>query len=125
MAIPHFAKGKGSTTFAKIMASRLLFHSSKRATGMFLGRNVLQGTGLSPLALRTMSSATSQSPALFISDKRYGKEHTTEEIGGFIKGFQDGKVKDYQMSAWLMAVCLVSSGGRREEGGERREGDFP
>ena len=79
---------------------------------MLFGRSVVQGTGLRSLALRTMSSATTQSPALFISDKRYGKEHTTEEIGDFIKGFQDGKVKDYQMSAWLMAVCLVSSGGR-------------
>jgi len=62
------------------------------------------------LAKRANSSdAATQSPALFISDKRYEKEHTTTEIRNFIKGFQNGKVKDYQMSAWLMAVCLVSS----------------
>ena len=53
------------------------------------------------------TSATSKSPSAFISDKRYGKEHTTEEIASFVDNFHKGQVKDYQMTAWLMAVCLV------------------
>ncbi|GMI16386.1 hypothetical protein TrLO_g12931 [Triparma laevis f. longispina] len=48
----------------------------------------------------------SQSPAAFISDKRYGKAHTGDEIMSFIDRYQRNEVKDYQMSAWLMAVCL-------------------
>lgn len=37
--------------------------------------------------------------------KRIGKEHTKEEIKFIIDGLMDGSVPDYQMSAWLMAVC--------------------
>lgn len=37
--------------------------------------------------------------------KRNGKEHTKEEIKFIIDGLQDGSVPDYQMAAWLMAVC--------------------
>ena len=37
--------------------------------------------------------------------KRNGREHTKDEIAFIINGLQDGSVPDYQMSAWLMAVC--------------------
>lgn len=41
-----------------------------------------------------------------ISNKRIGKEHTKEEIEFLVNGLMDGTVPDYQVSAWLMAVCF-------------------
>ncbi|KAL7509422.1 hypothetical protein ACHAXN_009069 [Cyclotella atomus] len=46
-------------------------------------------------------------PQLFIAKKRANDEpHTPAEIAWFIQQFMSGNVKDYQMTAWLMAVCL-------------------
>ncbi|HEY3329614.1 MAG TPA: thymidine phosphorylase [Capsulimonadaceae bacterium] len=42
----------------------------------------------------------------FIDTKRHGLEHSPDEIRAFITGFVDGEIPDYQVSAWLMAVCL-------------------
>ena len=39
-----------------------------------------------------------------IQDKKEKKEHTQEEIDFLVKGYMDGVIEDYQMSAWLMAV---------------------
>src|ERR1700736_1289693 len=39
-----------------------------------------------------------------IEKKRDGHELSAEEIGAFIADFTDGKIPDYQMSAWAMAV---------------------
>jgi len=41
-----------------------------------------------------------------IGRKRDGGEHSSEEIRSLLAGYLDGSVPDYQMSAWLMAVCL-------------------
>lgn len=41
-----------------------------------------------------------------IEKKKAGKSHTKQEIEFFIKSYMEGGVEDYQMSAWLMAVCL-------------------
>ncbi len=41
-----------------------------------------------------------------IENKKCGLIHTKEEINFFIDGYLKGKIQDYQMSAWLMAVCL-------------------
>lgn len=41
-----------------------------------------------------------------ISHKRDGLALTDEEIAFFVKGFTDGEIKDYQMSALLMAIYL-------------------
>lgn len=41
-----------------------------------------------------------------IYKKRYVEEHTKEEIQQIIKGVITGEMPDYQISAWLMAVCL-------------------
>src|SRR5215471_2018902 len=41
-----------------------------------------------------------------IGRKRDGGEHSPEEIRSLLAGYLDGSVPDYQMSAWLMAVCL-------------------
>ncbi|MGG2028276.1 pyrimidine-nucleoside phosphorylase [Gottfriedia sp. S16(2024)] len=41
-----------------------------------------------------------------IEQKRDGKTLTTEEVNFVIKGFTDGSVPDYQMSAFAMAVFL-------------------
>lgn len=39
-----------------------------------------------------------------IQKKRDGFEHTNEEIQFIIEGFMQGKIPDYQMSAWAMAI---------------------
>ncbi len=41
-----------------------------------------------------------------IQKKKEGKEHTKEEIDFLIQNYMSGKIEDYQMSAWLMAVCF-------------------
>ena len=40
-----------------------------------------------------------------IGRKRDGGEHPPEEIRFLIRGCLDGSLPDYQLSAWLMAVC--------------------
>ncbi|MGN0690894.1 MAG: thymidine phosphorylase [Oscillospiraceae bacterium] len=42
----------------------------------------------------------------FINDKRRGKEHSAADIRWFVRGVTSGDFTDYQVSAWLMAVCL-------------------
>ncbi len=41
-----------------------------------------------------------------IQKKKEGKEHTKEEIYFLVNGYTKGEIEDYQMSAWLMAVCF-------------------
>ena len=41
-----------------------------------------------------------------IQKKKEGKEHTKKEIDFLVQGYVKGEVEDYQMSAWLMAVCF-------------------
>ena len=41
-----------------------------------------------------------------IQKKKEGKTHTKEEINFLVNGYTKGEIEDYQMSAWLMAVCL-------------------
>jgi pyrimidine-nucleoside phosphorylase len=41
-----------------------------------------------------------------ISRKRDGGEHTREETEFLISGYLKGDIPDYQMAAWLMAVCI-------------------
>ncbi|MFH0881455.1 MAG: thymidine phosphorylase [bacterium] len=43
-------------------------------------------------------------PGEFIADKQAGRTHTPEQIRDFIRGFVEGEIPDYQMTAWLMAV---------------------
>ncbi len=43
-----------------------------------------------------------------IEKKRYGEELSAEEIHFIVNGYVAGKVKDYQMSALLMAICINS-----------------
>ncbi len=40
-----------------------------------------------------------------IAQKREGREHSEEELGFIAAASCDGSVPDYQLSAWLMAVC--------------------
>src|SRR5213078_1919346 len=35
-----------------------------------------------------------------------GREHTPEEIRFLLSGYVRGEIPDYQMAAWLMAVCI-------------------
>lgn len=41
-----------------------------------------------------------------IGKKKDGLEHSEEEIHFIIDGYVRGKIPDYQMSAWMMAVCF-------------------
>ena len=41
-----------------------------------------------------------------ISAKKAGRELSKEEIEYIVEGFTRGSIPDYQMSAFLMAVCL-------------------
>ncbi|MDQ6791340.1 MAG: thymidine phosphorylase [Candidatus Dormibacteraeota bacterium] len=40
-----------------------------------------------------------------IGQKRDGGEHDPEQIRFLLRGYLDGSIPDYQMAAWLMAVC--------------------
>ena len=41
-----------------------------------------------------------------IQKKKEGYSHTKEEIYFLVENYVNGKIEDYQMSAWLMAVCF-------------------
>ena len=41
-----------------------------------------------------------------IQKKKEGKEHTKKEIDFLVQNYVKGTIEDYQMSAWLMAVCF-------------------
>ncbi|HSP09081.1 MAG TPA: thymidine phosphorylase [Candidatus Dormibacteraeota bacterium] len=45
-------------------------------------------------------------PLEVIGRKRDGLEHTPEEIQLLVSGYTRGDIPDYQMAAWLMAVCV-------------------
>jgi len=45
-------------------------------------------------------------PLEVIGRKRDGGEHSREEIEFLISGYVRGEIPDYQMAAWLMAVCI-------------------
>lgn len=47
-----------------------------------------------------------------IQKKRDGHELTTEEIAFLVQGYSEGKVPDYQMSAWAMAVYFHGMNAR-------------
>src|ERR1700694_3829950 len=45
-------------------------------------------------------------PLEVIARKRDGGEHSAEEIEFLLSGYLRGEIPDYQMAAWLMAVCI-------------------
>ena len=45
-------------------------------------------------------------PLEVIGRKRDGHEHSTDEIRFLLDGYVRGDIADYQMAAWLMAVCI-------------------
>jgi pyrimidine-nucleoside phosphorylase len=45
-------------------------------------------------------------PLEVIGRKRDGGEHSAEEIEFLLSGYMRGDIPDYQMAAWLMAVCI-------------------
>ena len=44
-------------------------------------------------------------PTDLIDQKRQGESHSREDLETFIQGYVAGDIPDYQVSAWLMAVC--------------------
>ncbi|MCB0390455.1 MAG: thymidine phosphorylase [Bdellovibrionales bacterium] len=47
-------------------------------------------------------------PVQLILKKKRGQKHTPEELAFLVNSFTEGSLPDYQMSAWLMAVCFQS-----------------
>ena len=47
-----------------------------------------------------------------ITKKKHSVELTTDEINWIVAGFTSGSIPDYQVSAWLMAVCFSSMSDR-------------
>src|SRR6202165_5472640 len=45
-------------------------------------------------------------PLEVIGRKRDGGEHSPEEIDFLLSGYLGGAIPDYQMAAWLMAICI-------------------
>lgn len=45
-------------------------------------------------------------PAELVKKKKRGQAHSRDELEFLIRGYARGEVPDYQMSAWLMAVCF-------------------
>jgi len=45
-------------------------------------------------------------PLQLIGHKRDGGEHTAAEIDFLLSAYLSGQIADYQMAAWLMAVCI-------------------
>ncbi|TMC80143.1 MAG: pyrimidine-nucleoside phosphorylase, partial [Chloroflexi bacterium] len=45
-------------------------------------------------------------PLEVIGHKRDGREHPPDEIRFLITGYLRSEIPDYQMAAWLMAVCI-------------------
>ena len=41
----------------------------------------------------------------FIDTKRFSGTHASEDIHAFVSGMMSGEIPDYQVTAWLMAVC--------------------
>ena len=41
-----------------------------------------------------------------IEKKKQGQVHSDEEIKFIINGYCQDRIPDYQMSAWMMAVCF-------------------
>jgi hypothetical protein len=61
---------------------------------------------------RSLSSTTSKPVVDILAAKRNGEALSSEDIHSFVKRFTAGEVADYQMSAWLMAVCLQGMDAR-------------
>ena len=45
-------------------------------------------------------------PSELIRKKRFGGAHTRDEIRYLIQGYAKDQIPDYQMAAWLMAICF-------------------
>ena len=48
-----------------------------------------------------------------IMKTRHGEPLSKNEIEAIVSGFTSGKIPDYQMSAWMMAVCLKVMGAKQ------------
>ena len=48
-----------------------------------------------------------------IMKTRHGEPLSKNEIEAIVSGFTSGKIPDYQMSAWMMAVCLKGMGAKQ------------
>ncbi len=60
----------------------------------------------SPRNLGAASDFVGKNALEVIGRKRDGLEHKPEEIQFLLSGYVRGEIPDYQMAAWLMAVCI-------------------
>jgi pyrimidine-nucleoside phosphorylase len=49
---------------------------------------------------------TSTNPTVWIEQKKQGHPHREADLSALVRAVMNGTMKDYQLSAWLMAVCL-------------------
>jgi pyrimidine-nucleoside phosphorylase len=49
---------------------------------------------------------TSTNPTVWIEQKKQGHPHREADLSALVHAVMNGTMKDYQLSAWLMAVCL-------------------
>jgi pyrimidine-nucleoside phosphorylase/thymidine phosphorylase len=61
-------------------------------------------------------TATTVRPVDVILRKRQGLEHDAAELEAFVQGYLTGDIPDYQVSAWLMAVCWRGMSDRETAG---------
>ena len=67
--------------------------------------DVLNSSSSSSKSLKPVVTADFN-PIAFIEKKKHGIAHSQTEIHDWVSGVISGTVADYQLSAWMMAVCL-------------------
>jgi pyrimidine-nucleoside phosphorylase len=60
-----------------------------------------------PDTLPTPDTNFAINPVLWIEHKKQGNAHSEAEIMALVDAVMNGEMSDYQLAAWLMAVCFV------------------
>lgn len=79
---------------------------AKTILDLFSVQNNLTGTSFLKQIDRRKDCNSNIRPVDIIEKKKAGESLSVDEINSFFQGYLDGEVRDYQMSAFLMAVCL-------------------
>ncbi len=79
---------------------------AKTILDLFSVKNQLAGTSFADQIILKNKMYQKIRPVEVIEKKKAMQILTPYEINSFMQGFMNGEVRDYQMSAFLMAVCL-------------------